>query len=232
MSLALSDGRSTSRGDRSADRPRLLISGFEPFGGESINPTAELLRDISWLQASLPELIVAAVILPVTFAEAYECLQKKVREFGPTDIVALGQAKGRSQITPERVAINIIDAEIADNSGVRPQDQVILTDAPNALWSTLPIRKMVEASAEAGVPSSISSTAGTYLCNYVMYRILEENLMSSRRCGFIHFPYLPAQAMAKDPPAPSMALEQMKRGLLAMLRCLLPDESGRSAGST
>jgi pyroglutamyl-peptidase len=203
-----------------AVKRRLLISGFEPFAGEAINPSAELVRDRAWLQSSLPGFDVQSVLLPVTFQAAYEVLSRRVRELDPDVVIALGQAGGRDKLGLERVAINCLDAEIADNAGEKPVDEPIEKGGPVGLFATLPIRKMLDKGLASGIACEISNTAGTYVCNFLLYRLLEENRTSRRHCGFIHLPYLPEQAKVKYPAPPAMALTDMKLGLAAMLGVL------------
>lgn len=199
-------------------KKRLLITGFEPFGGTTTNPSAELIRDVQWLRAALPEIVVETALLPVTFAGAYEALRKRVVEFAPDVVIALGLAGGRDRLNVERVAINCMDAIIADNDGRQPVDEPICMDGPAALFATLPVRDLVDASVKSGIPAVLSNTAGTYVCNFVLYRLLLESRFTARRCGFIHLPYLPEQAAASSSPA--MTLEQMRAGLIAMCKLI------------
>lgn len=222
---------------------RILVSGFEAFGGASINPTAilcELLEktiaenkkvavqeesaDIHETGIQIPSNVeVLPVLLPVTFSEAYLRLREKIEEFDPHAIVSLGQAGGRDAIELERVAINIIDANIPDNSGALIRDEPVLKEGPAAHFSTLPLRRLLEDLKNESIPARISNSAGTYVCNSLLYQMLEGNRSSGRHCGFVHVPYLPEQvsADAKDRPvAPSMSLETMIRALNSMLRTL------------
>lgn len=224
---------------------RVLISGFDPFGGESVNPTAILAR---WVQASLlatksqvikkekvatsnetsaddllsepPEtLSLEAVLLPVVYGEAFEVLQKKIKEFDPHDVLAFGLAGGRSNIEFERVAINVMDSEIPDNKGSHLRNEPIDKDGAPAYFSTLPIYELVDALKKQNIPAKISNTAGTYVCNELLYRMLQANLHTTRRCGFIHVPYLPEQ-VKNNPATPSMPLGDIKKALQIILSSL------------
>lgn len=166
---------------------RILITGFEPFGGRSTNPTAQLIEALQRAQLKFPSLVeVKGLLLPVTFADAFQVLQKEAEAFRPDAILALGLAAGRKMIELERVAINCLDADIPDNQGSRPVDQWITPEGREAYFSTLPLRPMEQALQAAGIPVQISNSAGTYVCNYLFYKIMEEH--PGKICGFVHFP--------------------------------------------
>ncbi|HXH31365.1 MAG TPA: hypothetical protein VNJ01_11175 [Bacteriovoracaceae bacterium] len=168
---------------------RLLTTGFETFGGFSENPTELLMLEIQKGKIPLPtQLEVRAVVLPVTFRQAYQELEKNIQEFRPELVLAFGLAVGRSSIDLERVAINCINAEIADNEGYRPVERKINPQGPDAYFSTLPITQLAQALNENGFRSSVSNTAGTYVCNYLFYRLMETAKLSDIRGGFIHVP--------------------------------------------
>jgi pyroglutamyl-peptidase len=194
----------------------LLLTGFAPFGGEHINP--------SWLVAqalhgeSIAGSRVIALQLPCEFGAAIDVMTRAISDNKPRVVLALGQAGGRSDLSLERVAINIDDARIPDNAGAQPIDEPVCAGAPAAYFSTLPIKAIVAALHEAGVPASVSQTAGTYVCNHVFYALMH-SLRRSRgvRAGFMHVPLLPEQAAAY-PGQPSMALNAMMQGArLALL---------------
>lgn len=189
----------------------VLITGFEPFGGEKINPSWEVVSRLD--NAIIRGCRVVARQLPCVFGESLSVLNAAIDALSPALVLAVGQAGGRSDITVERVAINVDDARIADNKGQQPVDMPIVIDGPAAWFSTLPIKAMVSAMREAGVPASVSQTAGTFVCNHVMYGLLHKlSGLSEVKGGFIHIPYLPQQAAA-HPGAPSMAAETVRQAL-------------------
>ncbi|HFZ1898106.1 TPA: pyroglutamyl-peptidase I [Serratia marcescens] len=182
---------------------KVLITGFEPFGGERLNPSWEVVKQLNDME--LVGTRIVARQLPCVFGAALEALNAAIDEVQPLMVLAVGQAGGRTDITIERVAINVDDARIPDNQGQQPVDEPIVAGGPAAYFSTLPIKAMVSSMREAGLPASVSQTAGTYVCNHVMYGLLHR-LSGQREVkgGFIHIPYLPEQAAA-HPGAPSMA---------------------------
>jgi pyroglutamyl-peptidase len=191
-----------------AERRSVLVTGFAPFGGETINPAWEIAK-------SLPDNIagrhIARVQVPTTFADAIDCVTKALQREQAGIVIMLGQAGGRAGISVERVAINIDDAPIADNSGAQPIDKPIVTRAPTAYFSTLPIKAMVAAMQEEGYAATVSNTAGTFVCNHLMYGVLHfiRKRRLSTRAGFIHVPYLPVQAACHE-GSPAMALADMQ----------------------
>ncbi|HGM5307410.1 MULTISPECIES: pyroglutamyl-peptidase I [Serratia] len=182
---------------------KVLITGFEPFGGERLNPSWEVVKQLNDME--LVGTRIVARQLPCVFGAALEALNAAIDEVQPVMVLAIGQAGGRTDITIERVAINVDDARIPDNQGQQPVDEPIVAGGPAAYFSTLPIKAMVSSMREAGIPAAVSQTAGTYVCNHVMYGLLHR-LSGQREVkgGFIHIPYLPEQA-ASHPGAPSMA---------------------------
>ena len=195
----------------------ILITAFAPFQGEEINATMEAL-------ALLPDSVhghtLCKHILPVEFGKAVEAAVSLVEEVQPDAVVCLGQASGRADITPERVAINVMDARIADNGGWQPCDLPVRADGPAAYFSTLPVKAMVQAMKENGVPASLSNTAGTFVCNDLMYGLLDYLAQTGRNipAGFIHIPATPAQAAVR--PSPSLAPETVAKGLETALAAL------------
>ena len=194
---------------------RVLITGFEPFGGESINP--------SWLAVSrlegevIADATVIARQLPCVFGDAMEALRREIDAHEPALVICTGQAGGRDGFSIERVAIDVDDASIPDNAGKQPIDEPIVRGGPVGYWSTLPIKAVVAALREAGLPAHVSQTAGTFVCNHVFYglmRVLEGRRTSDApvRGGFVHVPYLPEQA-ERHANAPSLALHDLVRGL-------------------
>ncbi|CAI0982702.1 pyroglutamyl-peptidase I [Serratia quinivorans] len=182
---------------------KVLITGFEPFGGERVNPSWEVVKQLNDMELAGARII--ARQLPCVFGSALEALNAAIDEVQPVMVLAIGQAGGRTDITIERVAINVDDARIPDNQGQQPIDEPIVESGPAAYFSTLPIKAIVDSMREAGIPASVSQTAGTYVCNHVMYGLLHRlNSQQAIKGGFIHIPYLPEQAAA-HPGAPSMA---------------------------
>lgn len=166
---------------------RILVTGFEAFGGRETNPTAQLIQALKLGQLSIPsDSVIEGLLLPVTFDDAFDILWEKSKQFRPDAILALGLAANRDAIELERVAINCMDADIPDNKGERPIDKVIIPDGKEAFFSTLPLRKIESSLQRAGIPVRISNTAGTYVCNYLFYRMMESH--RNKLCGFVHFP--------------------------------------------
>lgn len=198
----------------------ILLTGFEPFGGALTNASAEVVRHFETSDQLGAE--VRTLILPVHAYRAPELLTRHLLLHRPTWCVMLGQAEGRASLSIERVAVNLLDFSIPDNSGYQPVDQPIVSGSPAAYFSTLPLRDMCAAARQAGVPADLSLSAGSYLCNLVFYHALHtcalHNLQT--RCGFIHLPALPQQAIDARKPLPTMALETICVGLRACLSVL------------
>ena len=189
--------------------PVLLITGFEPFGGESINPSIEVARRLHG--EVLAGAVVRAVELPCVFGEAIVVLRAALEANRPALVLALGQAASRTDFSVERVAINVDDARIADNRGRRPVDEPVVPGAPAAYFSTLPVKAMVTALRAAGLPASVSQTAGTFVCNHVFYGLMH-HLPVGVRGGFMHLPLLPEQA-ARMPGHASLPLATQVDGV-------------------
>ncbi len=216
----------------SKTRPSVLLTGFEPFGGEPVNPSWETVRRLDGER--IDGYTVNARCLPTAFADAASTLREVLREHAPAAVIAVGQAGGRAQISLERVAINLIDARIPDNTGVQPIDRPVVTGGPAAYFSTLPVKSMLLALRDAGIPAEISHTAGTYVCNQVFYLLC--HALHDRPevpAGFVHTPYLPEQAVQHS-GAPSMDADTLIRALRIMLRtalappaCIPPITAGR-----
>ncbi|WP_455811670.1 pyroglutamyl-peptidase I [Pseudomonas graminis] len=180
----------------------VLITGIEPFDGELLNPSWEAVSQLS--DRLIGNTKVVARQLPCVFGAAVEEITRLIDELKPELVIAVGQAGGRADISIERVAINVIDARIPDNAGVQPVDEPIEPQGPAAYFATLPVKAMVAGIREAGIPASVSQTAGTYVCNHIMYGLLHHLRRRKTRGGFIHIPYLPEQAI-KHPGVPSMS---------------------------
>ncbi|MGX9740688.1 pyroglutamyl-peptidase I [Pseudocitrobacter corydidari] len=189
----------------------VLITGFEPFDGEAVNPSWEVVSRLD--NAIIGGCRVVARQLPCVFGEALIELNAAIDSLSPTLVLSVGQAGGRTDISVERVAINVDDARIPDNRGNQPVDTPIVASGPAAWFSSLPIKAIVSAMRDAGIPASVSQTAGTFVCNHVMYGLLHKlSGIPEAKGGFIHIPYLPQQAAA-HPGAPSMAAETVRQGL-------------------
>ena len=191
---------------------KILLTGFEPFGTASANPSGEIMKQISG------DNIVTA-ILPVAYARSAERLMQLIAEHNPDVVICFGQAEGRTQITPEKIAINLDDARLADNDGVLRSDEKILDNGPDAYFTTLPVKEFAAAITAKGVPSSVSLSAGAFLCNHVFYVAQNELAGTKVRSGFVHVPLMDSQA-PEFPGMPTMPLEQMVTAVRAMLEVL------------
>jgi pyroglutamyl-peptidase len=193
---------------------KLLISGFDPFGGEVINPSYEAVK---LLPDMIGEYEPTKIELPTVFGRAAKIMIEKIEEIRPDAVICVGQAGGRRGITPEVIGINLREATIADNAGVQPKNAPVRAGAPDGIFSTLPVREMVEAIKNEGLPASLSFSAGAFVCNDLLYSLLYEFKDSNIKIGFIHVPLLPEQA--KD-GVPRMTLSEIVRGLSAAIECL------------
>lgn len=191
----------------------VLLTGFAPFGGESINPSAEIARALDG--SVIAGHRVVGAVLPTEFGRALPTLESLLERHRPSLVLASGQAGGRAQISLERVAINWIDAHDVDNAGMRPVDVPVVAGGPNAYFSTLPLNTMLARLGAAGLPAAISYSAGTFVCNQVFFGLLHRLAawaerdapeQTPRRGGFVHLPYLPEQ-VARHPGAPSLPRE-------------------------
>ena len=194
----------------------VLVTGFDPFGGEPINPALEAVRRLEGMTLGGVRVVTRA--LPVVRFAAVAEIERHIRETDPVLILAVGQAGGRLDMTPERIAINVDDFRIPDNGGFQPIDEAIVPGGPPAYWSTLPIKAMVAAMKQAGVPASVSNSAGTFVCNHLFYGLMHHlaKTGSAARGGFLHIPYLPEQA-ARLGAQPSMSVDYVVKGLEAAI---------------
>ena len=198
---------------------KILVTGFDPFGGEKINPALEAVK-------SLPSEIHGAEIhwveIPTVFYKAADVLETAIVRFQPDAVLCIGQAGGRASLTPERVAINQDDARIPDNQGNQPIDTPIRLDGHAAYFSTLPIKAMVQSIKEEGLPATVSNTAGTFVCNHLMYQALylADKKFPDMRAGFMHIPYMTEQVVNK-PNTASMCLRDIVRGIEAAIRAIV-----------
>ena len=198
---------------------KILVTGFDPFGGEKVNPALEAVK-------SLPSKIrgaeIAWVEIPTVFYKASEVLEAEIEKYQPDVVLCIGQAGGRASLTPERVAINQDDARIPDNQGNQPIDTPIREDGQAAYFSTLPIKAMVKAIKEEGLPATVSNTAGTFVCNHLMFQALylADKKFPNMRAGFMHIPYMTEQVVNK-PNTASMCLTDIVRGIEAAIGAIV-----------
>lgn len=197
----------------------ILLTGFEPFGGDAINPSWEAVKLVAERWDDPETLHIAE--LPVIFHVAGDRLRDLMALHQPDVVVATGLAMGRAQVTPERVAINVDDARIPDNAGNDPIDAPIVPEGPAAYFSTLPIKAAVAAVRERGIPAAVSNSAGTYLCNHIFYTIMHEQALHypGARGGFVHIPSAPE--MVVDRPQPSLALDLTATAIATIVRTAL-----------
>lgn len=190
--------------------PIALVTGFEPFGGETVNPSWAVAAALAG--SRIGGLRVRAVQLPCVFGAALDALDAALAVHRPALVLALGQAAGRCDFSLERVAINVDDARIADNAGAKPVDEPVVPGAPAGHFSTLPIKAIVVALRQAGLPASVSQSAGTFVCNHVFFGLMDRlSRRTGARGGFMHLPLLPEQA-ARAPGQPSLPLDVMVAG--------------------
>ncbi len=209
---------------------KILVTGFEPFGGEKINPALEAVQ-------RLPETIAGAEVvkvqIPVVFGEDVAAVKAAVESCDPDIVLCVGQAGGRTHITPEFVGINYVDARIPDNAGNQPVAEAIVEGAPEAYFTKLPVRAMVARMKGAGIPAAVSYTAGTFCCNEVMYGLL--HLIATEhpeiRGGFLHVPYAPEQAVNLSATTPSMTVDMMVKGITLGLEAAVENVEDAGEGS-
>lgn len=190
---------------------KLLITGFEPFGGQTVNPSWEAV-------ALLPETVgpwkLHKLRIPVEYGEAARLTLEKAREMGAEAVISVGQAGGRGAVTPEVIGIDLREAAIPDNAGRLCKGEAIDPEGPDGLFSSLPVREMTAAIGEKGIPAKLSYSAGAYVCNDVLYTLLRHFEGTAVRAGFIHVPFIPGQG------EPNMALEDIVTALTAAIGAL------------
>ena len=203
---------------------KLLITGFQPFDGESVNPALEVAKGLQGKTINGYEVIAREI--PVVRFEALKAVQAAIEELQPNAVITIGQAGGRPDITVERVGINIDDFRIPDNKGNQPIDEPVVAGGPVAYWATLPIKKMFANVKAQGIPASVSNSAGTYVCNHLLYGLLHYLTTQGKTAipaGFIHIPYLPEQMAVrsgKDAQVATMSLDTLLKGFEAMIAAL------------
>ena len=192
----------------------LIITGFDPFGGETVNPSWEA---VSRLPDTIGNYRLTKLRIPTVFGLASRTVLDAAESDRPDVILCVGQAGGRDAVTPERIAVNMASATISDNAGSSPREEPILPGGPDGIFSTVPVAKMAQAITDAGLPGKISNTAGTFVCNDTLYRLLSHFAGTGTKVGFIHVPHLPSQAKEG---APSMELDAIIRALTAAIGVL------------
>lgn len=196
---------------------KLLLTAFTPFDGEKINPALEAVKLV---KDRIGNLLIVKLEVPTVFGKSIDTVREAIEREKPDFVLSIGQAGGRAEITPERVAINLDDARIPDNEGNQPIDELIFPDGENAYFSTLPVKAMVEAIRREGLPSSLSNSAGTYVCNHLMYGVLYYlDKSPGIKAGFIHVPYIPEQTKNKK-EIPALELSEIVRGLEAAITAI------------
>lgn len=201
---------------------KILVTGFDPFGGETINPAIESVK-------LLPDNILGNEIIkieiPTVIGKSLQVIEQAIVEHNPDVILSIGQAGGRTNISVERIGINIDDARIPDNEGNQPIDEPVFSDGPDAYFVNIPIKAMVQKMKSGNIPASISNTAGTYICNHVTYGVqhMIHTKYPHKKSGFIHIPFLPEQVVNK-PSYASMELERIVQGLVLAITAIIENE--------
>ncbi|WAA13365.1 pyroglutamyl-peptidase I [Fervidibacillus halotolerans] len=192
-------------------KKKVLITGFDPFGNEHLNPSLEVVKRLDG--KVIEDVVIVAQEVPTVFHKSIQVVIEAIKKEQPDVVICIGQAGGRAQITPERIAINVDDARIPDNETNQPIDEPIDPNGPAAYFSTLPIKRIVKEMRKAGIPSSVSNSAGTFVCNHLFYGVMNylEKQAPSIRGGFIHIPYIPEQTIEKN--APSLSLDLIVKGI-------------------
>lgn len=198
---------------------KLLLTAFDPFGGSPVNPALEAVKLVGDNVAGVE---IVKLEVPTVFRKSIDTVAAAIEKETPDAVLCIGQAGGRYDLTPERVAINQDDARIPDNEGNQPIDTVIYEDGEAAYFATLPIKAMVAKIREAGLPASVSNTAGTFVCNHLMYGVLYTlaKHYPGVKGGFMHVPFVPSQTVNRAAPAPSMCEQDIARGIEAAISAI------------
>ena len=202
---------------------RVLLTAFEPFGGESINPALEAVKKVD---DNICGAQIVKIEVPTSFCRAFEVVKQAIDKENPDFVVMIGQAGGRKAITPERVAVNFAAARIPDNDGYQPIAQKVAIDAPDEYLSTLPIESIVESIKTAGVPAEISNSAGTYVCNHLFFSVMHYIAASGKRikAGFVHVPYETSQ-LTNKPDTFALPLDDIVKGLCVAIKTILKENN-------
>ena len=203
---------------------KLLLTAFDPFGGSPINPALEAVKLVA---NQIGDVQIVKLEVPTVFGKSIDTVAAAIEKEKPDAVLCIGQAGGRYDLTPERVAINLDDARIPDNEGNQPIDVPIFRDGAPAYFATLPIKAMVAKIREAGLPASVSNTAGTFVCNHLMYGVLYTlaKHYPGVKGGFMHVPFVPSQTVNRPTPAPSMCQQDIARGIEAAITAIGENES-------
>lgn len=200
---------------------RILLTGFEPFAGASLNPSEQIVKALAATgivdASGQPQVDLHTAILPVVFTESSELLKHLVKQHQPDIVISLGQAEGRREISFERVAINLDDARLADNAGRTITDQPVVEGGHPAHFTTLPVKEMVAAVRAKGIAAGLSTTAGTFVCNHIFYSLQHALIGTGKMSGFIHVPLIPEQA-AEFEGQPTMPLAQQAQAIATAIR--------------
>jgi pyroglutamyl-peptidase len=206
---------------------KVLLTGFDAFGGASINPSGLAVKALHGRQIAGHRVVAAQ--LPTVFGESLQALRALLARHQPALVICVGQAGGRGALSLERVAINVNDAPLADNADAQPVDTPVVPGAPVAYFSSLPIKAMLATLQREGIAAEVSQTAGTFVCNHVFFGLMHElnqrRALRHTRGGFVHVPWLPEQG------TPSMALDEVVRGLSLAVRCALQAQQDTSLGA-
>lgn len=207
---------------------KLLLTAFDPFGGSSVNPALEAVKLVS---DRIGDVQIVKLEVPTVFEKSVAVVAHQMAQIRPDAVLCIGQAGGRYDLTVERVAINLDDARIPDNEGNQPIDQPIFEDGAPAYFSSLPIKAMVSQIREAGLPASVSNTAGTFVCNHLMYGVLYHiaKRFPGIRGGFLHVPFIPSQTVNLTGPVPSMSVGDIARGIEAAITAIARNDEDISA---
>lgn len=204
---------------------KILVTGFDPFGEDKINPAIESVKK---LPDEIKGVKIIKLEIPTVYMKSLEKIDEAIKEYNPDVILSIGQAGGRPDITVERVGINVDDYRIKDNEGNQPIDTKIYDDGENAYFSNLPIKAIVENIRKNNIPASISNTAGTFVCNHVLYGVqyLLDNKYPNKKSGFIHIPFLPEQVISR-PNTPSMSISTIVKALTLALEAIIENDSDK-----
>lgn len=202
---------------------KILVTAFDPFGGESINPALEAVK---LMRDEIDGAEIVKLEIPTVFRKSIDKVAEAILKENPDVVLSIGQAGGRFEVTPERVAINVDDARIPDNEGNQPIDVPIFEDGAPAYFTTLPVKAMVEAIRASGLPSSLSNSAGTFVCNHIMYGVLYKiaKMDKNIRAGFIHVPFIPEQVARRPAPAPCMSMQDIAKALEVAVSAIVKNE--------
>lgn len=204
---------------------KILVTGFDPFGEDKINPAIESVKK---LPDEIKGVEIIKLEIPTVYMKSLEKIDEAIKEYNPDVILSIGQAGGRPDITVERVGINVDDYRIKDNEGNQPIDTKIYDDGENAYFSNLPIKAIVENIRKNNIPASISNTAGTFVCNHVLYGVqyLLDKKYPNKKSGFIHIPFLPEQVISR-PNTPSMSISTIVKALTLALEAIIENGSDK-----